>query len=51
MVAKVREKLAVRNQRTEEFDVERYNLKKISELEDRKEYQIKISKSLQFLKN
>jgi len=51
VVAKVREKLAVRNQRTEEFDVERYNLKKISELEDRKEYQIKISKSLQFLKN
>jgi hypothetical protein len=47
VVAKIREKLAVRNKRTEEFDVERCNLKKLSELEDRKEYEIKISKSLQ----
>jgi hypothetical protein len=47
VVAKVSERLAVSNQRTEKFDVERYNLRKLSELEDRKEYQIKISKSLQ----
>jgi hypothetical protein len=47
VVAKVRERLAVSNQRAEESDVERYNLRKLSDLEDRKEYQIKISKSLQ----
>jgi hypothetical protein len=41
------QKLAVSNQRAGEFDVERYNLSKLSELEERKEYQIKISKSLQ----
>jgi len=47
VVAKVRERLAVSNQRAEEFDVERYNLRKLSDLENWKEYQIKISKSLQ----
>jgi hypothetical protein len=47
VVSKVRERLAISNQRTQTFDVERYKLRKLSELEDRKEYQIKISNSLQ----
>jgi hypothetical protein len=36
---------------TQKFDVERFNLKKLSELEVRKEYQIKISKRSVALEN
>jgi hypothetical protein len=36
---------------TQKFDVERFNLKKLSELEVRKQYQIKISKSYPALEN
>jgi hypothetical protein len=36
VVAKVRERLAVSKQAAEKFDVERYNLRKLSELEVRK---------------
>ena len=42
MVAKVRERLAVSKQAAQRFDVERFNLTKLSELEVRKQYQIKI---------
>jgi len=42
-VAKVRERLAVSKQETQKFDVERFNLRKLNELEFRKQYQIKIS--------
>jgi endonuclease/exonuclease/phosphatase family metal-dependent hydrolase len=42
VVAKVRERLAVSKQAAQKFDVERFNLKKLSELEVRKKYQIKI---------
>jgi len=44
VVAKVREILAVNKQATQKFDVDRFNLRKLSDLEDRKHYQIKISK-------
>jgi hypothetical protein len=44
VVAKVRERLAVIKQAAQKFDAERFNLKKLSELEVRKQYQIKISK-------
>ena len=44
MVAKVKEKLAVSKQAAQKFDVERFHLRKLSDLEDRKQYQIKISK-------
>jgi hypothetical protein len=47
VVANVRERLAVSNQRAQDFDVVSYNLRKLSDLEDRKEYQIKVSNSLQ----
>jgi hypothetical protein len=43
MVAKVKERLAVSTQATQKFDVERFNLKKLSEMEGRKQYQIEIT--------
>jgi hypothetical protein len=43
VVAKVRETLAVNKEAAPKFDVERFNLKKLSELEIRKQYLIKIS--------
>ena len=42
VVAEVRERLAVSKQEPQEFDVERFNLKKLSDLEVRKQYEIKI---------
>jgi hypothetical protein len=47
VVAKVREKLAVSNQTAQNFDMVKYNLSKLSDLEDRKEYQVKVSNGLQ----
>jgi hypothetical protein len=41
--AKVREKLAVSKQVAQKFDVKRFNLRKLNELEVRKQYQITIS--------
>ena len=43
MVAKVRERSAVSKQAAQNFDVERFNLRKLNELEVMKLYQIKIS--------
>jgi hypothetical protein len=43
VVAKVRERLAVNKQAAQKSDVERFNPKKLSELEITKQYQIKIS--------
>jgi hypothetical protein len=42
-VEKVRERLAVSKQAAQKFDAERFNLKNVSELEVRKQYQLKIS--------
>jgi hypothetical protein len=42
LVAKVRERLAVSKQAAQKFDVERFNLKKLSETEVREQYQLKI---------
>ena len=50
MVAKVRERLAISKQAAQMFDVERFNLKKLSELDVRKQYQIMISYSFGELK-
>ena len=47
MFAEIREKLAVNKKAVHKFDVERFNLKDLSELEVRKEYQVKISYRLQ----
>jgi hypothetical protein len=43
VVAKVRERLAESQQAAEKFDVERFILKKLNELEVKKHYQIEIS--------
>jgi hypothetical protein len=51
VVAKVRERLAVSKQATQKFDVERFNLKKLSELKVRKQYQFKISNRYAALEN
>ena len=44
VVAKVRERLAVNKQAAQKLDGERFNLRKLNELEVRKQYQIEISK-------
>jgi len=46
-----REELAPNKQAAQTFDVERFNMKKISELEFRKNYQIKISNWFVALEN
>ena len=51
MVAIFREKLAVSKQAAQKFDVERFTLRKLSELEVRKHYQINISNMFAALKN
>jgi hypothetical protein len=43
-VAKVRERLVVSKQEAQKFDVERFNLRQLSEMEVRKQYHIKMSK-------
>jgi hypothetical protein len=43
VVAKVRDRLAVIKQAAQKFDVERFNLKQLSELEVRQQYLIKTS--------
>jgi len=43
VVAKVRERLAVSKQITQNFDGERFNLRKLNVLEVRKQYQIEIT--------
>jgi len=51
VIAEVREGLVVSKQETQKFDVERFNLRKISEMEFRKPYEIKISKRTAVLEN
>ena len=51
VVAKVRERLAVSRQAAQKLDVERFNLRKLNELEVRKKYQIKMSNRFAALEN
>ena len=51
MVAKVRERLAISKQAAQKFDVERFNLRKLNELEVKKQYQINISNRFAALEN
>jgi hypothetical protein len=44
-------RLAINKQSAQKFNVERYNLRKLNELEVRKQYQIKISKRFAALDN
>jgi hypothetical protein len=51
VVAKVREKLAISKQTAQRFDGERFNLRKLNELEVRKQCQIEITKRYAALEN
>jgi len=51
MVENVREKLAVSKQAAQKFDGERFNLRKLNELEVRKQYRIKIWNTFAALEN
>jgi hypothetical protein len=53
VVAKVRERLAVNKQRSQRFDMERFNLKKLNELESKEQYRVEVCNkfaALEFLK-
>jgi len=49
VVVKVRERLAACKQEAQKSDVQKFNLRKLSEQKVRKQYHIKISKGLQLL--
>jgi len=51
VVGNVRATLAVSKQVTQKFDTKRFNLRKLNELEVRKQCQIKISNRLEAMKN
>jgi len=51
VVAKVRESLAVNKQAAQSFEGERFNLRKLNELEVRKHYRIELTKSFAALEN
>ena len=51
MVANVRERLAVSKQATQKFNGEIFNVRKLNELEVRKQYQIEISNRFAALVN
>jgi len=51
VVVNVRERLAVSKQAAQKFDVGRFNLRKLNELEVRLQYQIEISNSFTALEN
>jgi len=51
VIAKLRERFAKNKQGAQKFDVERFNRRKLNELEFRKQYQIEISESSAALDN
>jgi DNA repair ATPase RecN len=51
VVTKVRERLSARKQAAQKTDVGRFNLKKLSEMEVRKEFEIEISNRFEALEN
>jgi hypothetical protein len=51
MVAKVRKRLAASNEATLKFDTERFNLKKINEVQGKEQCHVKISNMLAALEN
>ena len=51
VVAKVRERLVVNKQAAQKFDREKFNLRKLNELEVRKQYQINITNRFAALEN
>jgi hypothetical protein len=43
VVAKVRERLAVNKQRSERFNMERFNLKKLNNVEGKEQFHVEVS--------
>jgi hypothetical protein len=43
VVAKVRERLSVNKQRSQRFDMERFNLKKLNEVEGKEQFHVQVS--------
>jgi hypothetical protein len=48
VVAKVRERLAVNKQSSHRFYVERFNMKKLNEVEDKEQFYVEISNVCSF---
>jgi hypothetical protein len=51
VVAKVRERLALNKQTTHRIHMERFNLKKLNEIEGKKQYRVEISNRFAALEN
>jgi hypothetical protein len=51
LLAKVRDKLAISKHAAQKFDGERFNLRKLNEMEVRKQYQIETSHRFAALEN
>jgi hypothetical protein len=51
VVAKFRERLAVRKHATQKFDGEKFNLRKLNDLEVRKQYKVEITNRFAALEN
>jgi hypothetical protein len=51
VVANVRKRLAVSKRATRKFDMERFNLKKLNEVESEEQYQVKIPDRFAALEN
>jgi hypothetical protein len=51
MVEKVRERLAVSKQKTHRFHMERFNLKKVNEVEGEEQYGVEITNKFSALEN
>jgi hypothetical protein len=51
VVAKVRERLAVNNQRSHRFHTEKFSLKKLNEVEGEEQYRVEISNSFAALEH
>jgi hypothetical protein len=43
VVAKVRERLAVNKQRSERFNMERFNLKKLNDVQGKEQFRVKVT--------
>jgi hypothetical protein len=50
-VTKVRERLAVNIQRSQRFEMERFNLKKINDVEGKKQFRVEVSNRFAALKD
>jgi hypothetical protein len=51
VVAKVRQRLSVSKRAAQKFDIERFNLKKLNDVEVKEQYQVRISNRSAALEN